>query len=323
LRFSLLLLSIGVLSGLIYGGYLFYKISLAADNSFQDFGRDKSDLRIDDVKIGKDPITILMVGVESYKDVYPRHSDTIILYTINPETKEVLSLSIPRDTRTYIPIIDRKDKLANSYAYGKDGEEVKATIESVEQLLNVPVDYYITTNFQGLEGVVDELGGIDVKVPFDFKQGTPGGKLHYFKEGKMHLNGQEALAFARMRKQDPRGDFGRQERQQQVITSIADEALSIKTFATADNIIETAGENIQTNVSLKEMFAFRNFYKLIKEKPITTLTIKGEDQTIDNVYYYVPFEDSIEEISNELNRVLEIPSKNEDENNFENEDYNQ
>jgi polyisoprenyl-teichoic acid--peptidoglycan teichoic acid transferase len=317
LRFVLVLTILFFVSAVAYGGFLAYKVKTAADDSYQELNREKSDLRETIVELGEDPVNILLMGIESYKGS-PGHSDALILLTINPKTKETSMLSIPRDTRTYLPVIDRKDKIGHSYAYGKNGQKEEATIEAVEELLDVPIDYYVRTNFDGFQEVVDEVGGITVDVPFTFSQLSIEGYTVYFKEGQMELNGIEALTYAQMRKKDKRGDFGRQERQQQVIEAIADEALSIKSFAKAGNIIDTLGDNVQTNITLREMFAFKNFYKDLTGDNIKRYNLMGEDQYIDDIYYYVPYEDSLQEISDELKRILNIEdNSNEYDNNTE------
>jgi polyisoprenyl-teichoic acid--peptidoglycan teichoic acid transferase len=309
LRFLLLVLLLFGISAVGYGGYLAYQVKSTADKSFNELDREKSDLRLEKVELGEDPITILLMGIESYAGS-PGHADAVILLAINPETNQSKIVSIPRDTRTYLPIIERKDKIGNSYAYGKKGEKEQATIESVEELLDVPIDYYVSTNFKGFPELVDEVGGIDVDVPFNFSEGTLDGKMAYFKKGEMHLNGKEALAYVRMRKQDKRGDFGRQERQLQAIKAIANEAISIKSITRADDILGTVGDNIKTNISLHEMFALRNFYNKFKNNEIPRSQIVGTDEYIDNVYYYVPDDDSLEEISSELQQLLKLENQN-------------
>lgn len=285
-----------------YFGYLAFTVKSAADKSYDDLNREKSEQRVEKVTLGEDPVTILLVGVEDYQDDTGR-SDALILITLNPKTKEVVTLSIPRDTRTYIEVEDRKDKINHSYAYGG----LEATIETVESMLDIPVDYYVETNIKGFQEIVDELGGITVDVPFDFRQQAAGNhKWFYFQEGEMHLGGIEALAFVQMRKQDPRGDFGRQDRQQEALRAIADKALSISSITKADDVIDAVSDNTRTNITLRELLGMRNFYSEIKNKEITRLNIKGEDKYINDIYYYVPFEESIDEISDELKRVLEI-----------------
>jgi polyisoprenyl-teichoic acid--peptidoglycan teichoic acid transferase len=305
LRFALLISLLFFLSAAGYGGYLAYKIKANADKSFVDLKEDKSDLRIDEVQLGKDPVTILLIGIENYQANDIGRADVVKLITINPETKETVMVNIPRDTRTYIPAIEEKDKINHSYAYGKKGMREKEVMETTEELLGVPIDYFISTNFDGFEDVVDELGGITVNVPFDFKQASFK-RMITFKEGPMELNGEEALAFVRMRKQDPRGDIGRNERESEAIRAIMDKAISVKSFSKADNVIDQLGNNVKTNIATTEMFAMRNFYKTIKNKEFETVQLETYPETINGVMYEIPKDESVQEIREKLAKILEI-----------------
>ncbi|MBW8350275.1 LCP family protein [Bacillus sp. IITD106] len=305
---TLLIIILGAPIG--YGIYLMNTIKTAADNSFVEVEREKSPYREEEVKLGKDPVSILLVGVEDYLGDSGR-SDALMLITLNPETKEIALLSIPRDTRTYIEVEGKKDKINHAYAFGG----LKASIETVESLFEIPVDYYVETNIKGFQDVINELGGITVDIPFDFKQVGLDNKMIYFKEGKMDLNGREALAFVQMRKEDPRGDFGRQDRQQIALKAIADKALSVTSLSRADDVIKAAGAHTRTNIPLKELMGMRNFYNEIRNQEFTKLELKGEDTYIDRIYYYEPDQDSLEEVTAELKRILEI---NGDTNNSEN-----
>jgi polyisoprenyl-teichoic acid--peptidoglycan teichoic acid transferase len=325
MRFVLICTLLFVLSAAGYGGYLAYKIKANADKSFVELDKSKSDLRLDDVHLGEDPVTILLVGIENYQENDVGRADVVKLITINPKTKEAAMVNIPRDTRTYIPAIDRKDKINHSYAYGDKDAREKAVMEATEELLDVPIDYFVSTNFNGFEDIVDELGGITVNVPFDFKQ--PSFKrMIYFKEGEMDLNGEEALAFVRMRKQDPRGDIGRNERESEAIRAIMDKAISVSSFTKADDVIDQLGNNVKTNVTMKEMFAMRNFYKTIKNKEFNTYQVETYPETINGVSYEIPRDESVEEISHKLKEILEVDSsdsnyqhENESDNNSETE----
>ncbi|MGC4377989.1 LCP family protein [Fictibacillus sp. Mic-4] len=307
-KYVLVVVFIGVLGGAGYAGFLGWKVKSTAEKTYQGLSRDKSSLREEKVTLGENPVTILLLGVEDYPGS-PGHSDSIMLLTINPKTKETAILSIPRDTRAFLPIVQREDKITHAYAFGKKGHKEEATIDAVEHLLDVPIDYYITTNFLGFKKAVDDLGGIDVNVPFDFQQHAMkeiGGGTLTFKKGEMHLNGKEALTFAQMRKKDPKGDFGRQERQQQVIKALADKALSITSLTKANDLLETVGDNVKTNISLREMFAIRNFYKTIQNNDFERWTLKkGKDAMINGIYYYQPNMDEIHEYTRKINKILE------------------
>lgn len=308
IRLFLVVFLLFLLGGVAYAGYLAYKVKDTADTSYKGLKHEKSDLRMDKVTMGKDPVTILLMGVESYKGS-PGHSDALMVLTINPDTKEAAIVSIPRDTRTYLPVEGRKDKIGHSYAYGKKGQKEQATVDAVEHFLDVPIDYYVRTNFQGFKEVVDSVGGITVDVPFDFYQKDINGKKLYFKKGKMDLNGNEALTYVQMRKQDKRGDFGRQDRQQQAMKAVADKALSIKSITRADNLLNSVGNNVQTNISLKEMFGMRNFYKSIQSKDLERMNIGGQDEYINGVYYFSPDEQVVQKVTNRMKEILDYKEK--------------
>jgi polyisoprenyl-teichoic acid--peptidoglycan teichoic acid transferase len=301
LKVLLTLVLIIAIAGLGYAGYIAYTIKNVAQDSYEELERgEKSELREEKVTLKSDPVTILLMGVDDYVKNDKGRTDTLLLITLNPITKEVAILSIPRDTRAYIPDVERKDKINAAYAYGDE----QGTIEAVQELLDVPVDYYIKTGVQGFQDVVDELGGITVTVPFDFKQVDLKNNYVYFKEGEMELDGREALAFVQMRKEDPRGDFGRNERQQEAIRAIADKAVSLNTLTKANRVIKTMGNNIQTNIQLNELLGLRTFYDEIKNQDFKRLNIEGHDDMINGIYYYIPEEQSLQEVGDEIRRIL-------------------
>lgn len=302
---TLLFLTISIVGLLSYGGYLVYTVKSAADDSYNETDRNKSELRIEDVELGEDPVTILLMGIEDYQGDTGR-SDVLLLYALNPDTKETAMVSIPRDTRTYLPVVGYKDKINHSYAFADRGNKEEAVIESVENLLDIPIDYYISTNFNGFEDAVDSLNGIDMNVPFSFKTYDTEGRWVQFEEGPMKMDGREALAYVRMRKEDPRGDFGRNERQRMAIKAMMDKATSFTSITRVDNMIKSVGENVQTNVTFNELLGLRNFYDSLTNKKTKTLDIKGEDQYINNIYYFIPYDNSLHDVSNELSNVLEL-----------------
>ncbi|MQR94815.1 LCP family protein [Fictibacillus phosphorivorans] len=284
------------------GGFLFYNVYQAANNSFSDLERgEHSKLREESVAIGKDPINILIMGIEDYSSGGNGRTDSLMVASINPDKNSIKMLSIPRDT--YVDIEGHgQTKINHAHVYG--GKEL--TIDTVEGLLDVPIDYYATVNFKGFKDVIDEIGGVTVDVPFDFSEvsdGEAGSDKHkiYFKEGEMTLNGQEALAYVRMRKQDPRGDFGRSERQKQVIQAAIKESASVSTLLNFSDIAKHIGDNVETNLSVREMYTLKNKYG---NKKIDSLTLEGVDDTINGVYYFVPTEEGLANLQNELKMQL-------------------
>jgi polyisoprenyl-teichoic acid--peptidoglycan teichoic acid transferase len=322
LRFFLILLLVFVVGGLAYAGYTAFNIKNVADKSYKEINKNgKSKLREEKVTLKDDPVTILLMGVDDYVKNDKGRTDTLLLLTLNPKTKEVAMLSIPRDTRTYLPVKRKKDKINAAYAYGNE----EATVDAVQQLLDVPVDYYIKTGTSGFQDVVNELGGINVNVPFDFKQVDLKNRYVYFKKGEAHLNGRQALAFVQMRKEDPRGDFGREERQQEAIRALGDKAISLNTLTKANKIIETLGSHISTNISLREFMGLRTFYEEIKNNSIQRLALKGDDRRINGIYYFIPSQESLREVGDKLKGILELEQQsnsNSDSQSYNNEDEN-
>ncbi|WP_328701031.1 LCP family glycopolymer transferase [Aquibacillus kalidii] len=300
---SFFLLVVILLGG---GGYLYFQAYKATSASFDDLGgREKSDLRVETVSIDKDPISVLLLGIEDYSSGGSNgRSDSIIVLTFNQEQKSLKMLSIPRDSFVTIAGRGIEDKINHSYAFG--GPEM--TIETVEDLLNIPIDYYATVNFEGFKNVVDIVGGVTVDVPFDFSEDSDDhtGKL-YYTEGEMLLNGKEALGYARMRKQDPLGDIGRGDRQKQVVKAVIDKLTSASTVFKIDDLSDEYGENVISNMKLKEIFNFYKEYKDFNTSNIEQLKIEGSNGNIDGIYYYMLDEQSLTNISNTLREHLELP----------------
>jgi polyisoprenyl-teichoic acid--peptidoglycan teichoic acid transferase len=294
------------LSGFSYAGYVAFHAFNAVNNSYAEVeGREdegKSDLREEPVYVSSDPFSVLLLGIEDYSDEYDHgRSDTIMVATFNPENQTMKLLSIPRDTMVKIPEFGR-DKINHAFA---DGGKEKV-IETVEEFLDIPIDYYVTVNFDGFTNIVDVLGGVTVDVPFDFDDINNDWERFYFKEGTQKLNGEEALVYARMRMKDPRGDFGRNERQRQIITSLIDQLSSPKTLMKIDDIAAEIGDNIETNMKVKEGLAFRKKYSDFNSSKIEQLELKGYDETIRRVYYFMPDEENVEDIKSTLQTHLEI-----------------
>ena len=302
-RFIGFLLILSIIGGISYYAYdVFYSAKNTSSKIYQklDTSKIKNSREEEKIEITKDPFTILLVGVENQEGGKGR-SDVLMLFTVNPKTKQITELSIPRDTRTYVPAADKRTKITHSYSYGG----IEATIGAVNELIDVPIDYYITTNFKGFEDIVDTLGGVKVDVPFTFKaQLTKSLKWKTFHKGKMDLNGNEALAYVRMRKSDPRGDFGRNERQKQVIKAVIDKGTSFSSITKVDNVLDNLGDNVKTNIPPSKMVSFIKLYSSLKGTEINNLKLKGQDDYINDVYYYIPDQNSIDILNQTLKENL-------------------
>lgn len=161
-------------------------------------------------------------------------------------------LSIPRDTYTKIVGYGTSDKLNHAYAFGG----TKMAMASVENLLDIPIDYVTEVNMEGFKDIVDAVGGITVTNMLTFKEDG-----YSFPKGKIKLDGEHALSFVRMRKEDPNGDFGRQERQKQLIQGILKEGASVSSLWQYKDIFNALGDNISTNLTFGQMMELQKSTK--------------------------------------------------------------
>ncbi|MBU5263988.1 polyisoprenyl-teichoic acid--peptidoglycan teichoic acid transferase TagU [Bacillus atrophaeus] len=278
------------------GGYVYYLWNKAASTvaSIQE-DLKKSDKRDKDIDISKkDPISVLIMGVDERKNDKGR-ADTLIYMTVNPKTKTTEMVSIPRDTYTKIVGKGTMDKINHSYAYG--GTQMAA--DTVEELLDVPVDYFVKVNMESFKDTVDKLGGITVNSTFAFSYDG-----HSFGTGNINLNGEEALAYTRMRKEDPKGDFGRQQRQRQVIEGIISKGANISSITKFGDMFKVVEDNMKTNMSFDDMWTIMTDYKKARNKVIQH-ELKGSGTRINNIYYYQLDETSLASVKKELKASLE------------------
>ncbi|WP_432354547.1 LCP family protein [Sporosarcina sp. A2] len=269
-----------------YGVTIHKKAELAADRAYQPI-KDRTPRSISkesDVEPAKDNVSVLLMGVDDSEDRKQGDSnsraDALLVATFNPKQKTVKLLSIPRDSYVYIPEVDYKDKITHANAYGG----TKATIETVEEMLDIPIDYYLKTNFNAFIDVVDALGGVEVEVPYERieKDENDGNSIHLM-PGLQLLDGRHALALARTRKLD--NDIERGKRQQMIIRAMMDQVKSPAAITKFGGVIDALGDNIKTDMQYKEMLSFLEYAKGGMPS-VDTLTLEGDDDWSTGVYYW-------------------------------------
>lgn len=290
-----------VLFLLIFGagayGYSVYKsLTDAVEAMHQPIDRKKSEKRQEHVTLAKkQPFSVLMLGVDERERDRGR-SDTIIVLTVNPNQNSVKMLSIPRDTRTEIAGKGTEDKINHAYAFGG----VEMSMSTVEDFLDIPIDYYMQINMEGFKDIVDAVGGVTVNNDLDFTyEGV------HFPKGELTLNGEKALKYSRMRYDDPRGDFGRQLRQRQIIQAVIKEGASLSTLTNYDEIFKALGSNVKTNLTFDEMVQIQQNYKTAGSH-IEQMTISGNGTKINGIYYLIVSDVEKQRVQNELKKHLEL-----------------
>ena len=211
------------------------------------------------VNITEEPFNIYISGIDIYGDIASiSRSDVNMVVSVNPTTNKILFISIPRDY--YVQLYNTngyKDKLTHAGLYGID-----TSIKTIENLLDININYYIRVNFTTLVKLVDAIDGIDVYSEYSFK--TISG--YSFIKGINHMDGNEALAFSRERKAFANGDRQRGENQQRVIEAILDKTLSSKTLIMKyTKILNSLSASFQTNINSDEIYELVN--KQIDQMP--------------------------------------------------------
>jgi polyisoprenyl-teichoic acid--peptidoglycan teichoic acid transferase len=279
-----------------YAFTVYNSLTSALDSMHSPIDRDKSDKRTEEVTLEqKQPFSVLMLGVDEREGDSGR-SDTMIVLTVNPNLNSIKMLSIPRDTRTEIVGRGTTDKINHAYAFGKE----EMAMATVENFLDIPIDYVVKVNMEGFEDIVNAVGGISVDNAFSFSE-----EGHQFNEGQITLDGEEALAYVRMRKQDPSGDFGRQQRQRQVIKGVIDQGASFNSLTNFDSIFSALGNNVTTSMTFDEMIEIQKNYK-DAAKNIEQIQLTGTGSTIDGIYYLVVPQEEKTKVQDLLKAHLEI-----------------
>lgn len=243
----------------------------------------------------KEPFSVLLLGVDERSNDSGR-SDTMIVITVNPEKQTMKMLSIPRDTRTEIIGHDTVDKINHAYAFGG----VPMAMDTVENLLDIPLDYYVFINMEGFLQIIDTLGGVTIENDMDLTYDS-----YHFPKGELSLNGDEALIFSRIRYEDPRGDFGRQIRQRQIIEAVMKKASTPSVILKASDMLDVVGDNVRMNFTVKDLIQLQSIYKKM-DSSIDQLSFEAEGgQMIDRIWYYVPDETELQQIQTELKTHLE------------------
>ena len=224
-----------------------------------------------------EPFTMLLLGVDSPTEDISKASglgDSIMLVTFNPKTLTATMFSIPRDT--FVPITcyrNARSKITHAAAGGDS-----CMISTVENFTGIDIDYYAKVNFQGLIKLVNALGGIDVEVPYSFCESNSvrsleSADLIFVEKGMQHLNGEQALALSRNRKEvaecgkewnkGTRNDFVRGQNQQLVIKGIINKMKNIKSINQLYEVLDAISVSLDTNLTREQILGFYNVFKKV------------------------------------------------------------
>jgi LCP family protein required for cell wall assembly len=264
---------------------------------------------------GASRFNVLLMGLDydqaSAERSGPSRSDTMVLVTIDPVNKTAGMLSVPRDLWVDIPGFGY-DKINTAYFLGEanklPGGGPGLAAKTVEQLLGVPIQYYAVVSFDAFVKIVDEIGGIDVFVPYHIEIDPRGDNNTLFlKEKAYHFDGQTALAYARDRHHEG-GDVDRAKRTQQVILAMRDRALDPKilpsVLAKASTLYQELASGLVTNITYQDALRMFSLAKDIPSENIQAEVIDysqlQQGKSPDGLDIYTPIPDDIRSLTERI-----------------------
>ena len=258
------------------------------------------------VDVTKDPFNIYISGIDTSGSIGTvARSDVNMIMTVNPETKQILLTSIPRDMYLPLHTYGANDKLTHSGIYG-----IQETTATVEDWLGIDINYYLRVNFTTLTDVVDAIDGIDVESEYSFSSSV---SSYSYIAGTNHLSGEAALYFARERKSLPGGDNERIKNQQRVLTAIIDKLTSSTVILTKyTQLLEAVGDKMQTSLSENDISAIvKAQIKDMGTWEITSNSVKGNGGMMETysmpgryLSVQVPEDESVTEAQKQISQVM-------------------
>lgn len=255
-------------------------------------------------------INILLLGISGGERRSGENlTDTIMIASIDTKTNQVALLSIPRDLYVEVPDpiygfprVAFQTKINSVYEYGIKNasdkqSEIKPIKQVIENITSEDINYWVVLNFEGFKKIIDSIGGINIENKFDiYDPKYPGPNYSYetfeLKKGLHLLDGETALKYARMRHNDPEGDFGRAKRQQQVMQAAKNKVFSTGTFLNVvmlNNLFDALGDNIKTNITHEEIGDFLNLLKKIDTNNINNVVVDAWNKDsllkVSHVFY--------------------------------------
>ncbi|HEM3121544.1 LCP family protein [Streptococcus suis] len=306
---SLAIVGLTLGAGLIYGASLLNFSTDAISKTFKQLNGEEEITPID----ATEPLTILLMGVDMDQatrggDWEGGRSDSMILVTVNPKTKETNMMSLTRDIMVEIAEANGEssgtvEKLNHSYSYG----QAPMAIATIEKMMDINIDRYIEINMDGLVELVDAVGGIEVNntlgFPISISEHEPA-YTSIVQPGKQLVNGDQALVYARMRYDDPEGDIGRQRRQREVIMAIIKKLLQLDGLTQYKKILTAISNNMRTNIEISPATIPSLLGYKDSVSKLNSYQLRGVDQMVDEIYYQLPTSTHLLEMQNILKKSI-------------------
>ncbi|MCT3583339.1 LCP family protein [Levilactobacillus brevis] len=298
----LIVLLVVIVGGIAYGMERYRSVKSTVNSSFKASGVTKQRNVSQQIK-EKKPISILLLGTDTgaLGRSYKGRTDSMMVVTLNPTTNKTTITSVPRDTAVTIPgfASQSPSKINAAYAWG----QAKTTIDTIQKMLNIPIDFYALINMGGLEKVIDQVGGVDVTPTLSF---TYAG--YTFKKGiKTHMNGKKALAYSRMRYDDPDNDYGRQKRQRAVLMALVKKSGSISTLLN-QSFISSLAKQTQTDLTFDDLTSLAQNYRSAT-KNLKETHLQGTGKELNDQSMEVMKKSELQRVTNFIRNGLSLSYK--------------
>lgn len=307
---------VAVVATAAYFASVYFKAKNAVDKTYDPHTAVKTTGEFN----GKKRFAVLLMGTDTgalNRTEKRGRTDTMILAVVNPAKKHYTLVSIPRDTMAQMVGSEetfRTEKINAAYEIGG----ARMAMDSVSELINVPIKYYAVVNMGGIMKMIRYVGGINIRPTLSFEYGG-----YVFEKGKLtHMGGAGALAYSRMRYDDPKGDYGRQERQRQVIVTLIKKAVSISSLSNLDSILTSVSSNVRTNLPFSALQQIAMNYRNCANSSSSDY-LHGYNAEIKDAAYQIQPTSELQRISDlvrsELGLEKEVVQNNETFQNEQNE----
>ncbi len=274
------------------------ELSIDVENKFEE--------QAEEYETENGSFNVLISGIDTNGNINKvSRSDVNIVVSVNPNTHKILLTSIQRDM--YVQLhgtTGTKDKLTHAGIYGIDMSR-----QTIEDFLDIDIPYYIRVNFDSVVNLVDTIGGVDIYNDVAFRGGS-----RYFEQGNIHLNGKQALEYARERKKMPNGDWTRGEHQKVIITAIINKVTNSRELLTNyGDILSNSQDLIQTNIPTDLIKEFvKDQLDSMSSWDISSTYVAGTSSDYRetysmpgmNLYVTYPDENSVKNVSKQINDLL-------------------
>jgi len=300
---KIFLIIFGILAVLVIGivgvgAKLYMDLSGSIQKTYESVERDQNnEARKTPLDLNKqEAFTVLLLGIDTgdLGRTDQGRSDALMVATVNPNDGQTTVVSIPRDT--YVEIVGRgtNDKINHAYAFGG----AAMSMDTVQKYLDIPIDHYVAMNMAGIKELVDAVGGVDVNNDLKFEKDD-----YTFDIGKIHLDGDQALSYTRMRYDDPSGDYGRQGRQRNIVAAVAKKALSFEGVTQYQQVLNAMEGNMKTDMDFSTMqkiaLDYRNAFGKIEQ-----VQMQGDGFMQDGISYQRVSEDELARVQKILKEQL-------------------